>query len=111
MLEIEYLLLTAVASLMMCNALPVVPKLDRVGVHLCLHLRTWFQWHRIRIRQDFRTPKAVHRWKARLRQIHAFGYHWQQVISFNKHRRAYRKLAALNSPLLIAMTGSNYLPV
>ena len=111
MLEIEYLLLTAVASLMASDALPVVPELDRVGVHLRLHLCTWFQWDRIRIRQDFRTPKAVHGWKARLRQIHPFGYQWQQVISFYKHRRAYRKLATLNSPLLIAMTGSDYLPV
>ena len=107
MLEIEYLLLTAVASLMACNALPVVPELDRVGVHLGLHLCTWFQWDRIRIRQDFRTPKAVHRWEARLRQIHPYGYHSQQVISFYKHRRADRKLAALNSPLLIATTGSH----
>src|SRR5215204_1816754 len=111
MFEIEYLLLTAVASLMASDALPVVPELDRVGVHLRLYLCTWFQWHRIRIRQDFRTPKAVHGWKARMRQIHPFGDHWQQVISFYKHRRTYRKLATLNSPLLIAMTGSDYLPV
>ena len=74
MLEIEYLLLTAVASLMASDALPVMPELDRAGVHLGLHLRTWFQWHRIRIGQDFRTPKTVHGWKARLRQIHPFGY-------------------------------------
>jgi hypothetical protein len=107
MLEVEYLLLTAVTSFMASDAVPVMPELDRVGVHLGLHLCTWFQWDRIRIRQDFRTSKTVHGWKARLRQIHPFGYYWQQVISFYNHRCAYRKLAALNSPLLIAMTGSD----
>ena len=33
------------------------------------------------------------------------------MISFYKHRRAYRKLPALDSPLLIATTGSDSLLV
>jgi hypothetical protein len=38
MLKIEHLLLATVASLMTGNALPVVPDLNRTGVHLCLNL-------------------------------------------------------------------------
>src|ERR1051326_6843828 len=102
MLQFEYLFLPAIAALVQGHAAPVFPDFHRAGVCLDMNLHADLQRNRVSVGQNLDAAHAVHRGKARPRQVHAFRRQRQQMLLLDQQCCADTLISPSDTALLVA---------